>query len=249
MDNGGYYFGPVCSASGGVSRGYFLDFDESQLQGPSSSDVLKFVNSVCTSCAAGHGDVYENVYNSSFHCPDRYMTAVTMEESTSWRASQQNQQEHSGDREDAGAAAKQMELADEVCYKTSFASARSTFLPDPVRGVKCDASTAPATRSRQLARVALRPRSHPEIRISSPLAPILMWAPFPAADETRPSAAAAVSSPPWSVPRDLSWRASTASSCPSVLRLRRSRRVQRFLGVPGLRELLRGRCMPGREHC
>ena len=78
-----YYFGPVCLASGGVSRGYFLDFDKSQSQGPSSLYVFKFVDSVCTSCAAGHGDVCKNVYNSSFHCSDRYMAAVAMEESTS----------------------------------------------------------------------------------------------------------------------------------------------------------------------
>ena len=29
-DDSVYYFRPVCSASGGVSRGYFLDFNESQ---------------------------------------------------------------------------------------------------------------------------------------------------------------------------------------------------------------------------
>ena len=124
----------MCSASGGVGRGYFLDedcqisafsveniaFDESQ--GPSSLDVFKFVDSVCTSCAAGHGDVCENLYNSSFHCSDRYMTAVAVGESTSWRASQQSQQDHSGDGEDADDDdydARQMEFADEVCYKTS----------------------------------------------------------------------------------------------------------------------------------
>ena len=74
-------------ARDGVSRGYILGFDASQSQGPSSLDVFKSVDSVCTSCAAGHGDVCENVYNSSFHCPDQYMTTVAMEESTSWRAS------------------------------------------------------------------------------------------------------------------------------------------------------------------
>ena len=65
---------------------------------------------------------------------NRYMTAVAMEESTSWRASQQNQQEHSGDGEDADDDAKKMELADDVCYKTSFASAHSIFFVRPGPG-------------------------------------------------------------------------------------------------------------------
>ena len=52
---------------------------------------------------------------------------------------------------------------------------------------------------------------------SSPLAPVPTWASCPVADETRPSAAAAISSRPWSVRRDPSCRASTASSRPSVL--------------------------------
>ena len=63
---------------------------------------------------------------------NRYMTVVAMEESTSWRASQQSQQEHSGEGEDDDV--KQMELADKVCYKTSFASSRSIFSVRPSPG-------------------------------------------------------------------------------------------------------------------
>mmetsp|Transcript_26236 Transcript_26236/g.54795 ORF Transcript_26236/g.54795 Transcript_26236/m.54795 type:complete len:502 (-) Transcript_26236:1058-2563(-) len=118
-----YYFGPVCSQSGGVTKSYFLDenceisafsvetiqFDDDP---PSSLDVFKFVDSICTSCTVD--DVCENVYDSSFHCSDRTMNAVAIGEGTSWQPD-----EHSED-EGGGIDERQwMEFADQACYKTS----------------------------------------------------------------------------------------------------------------------------------
>ena len=133
-----YYYGPICSSSGGVTRGYFLDEDCEGSVGlsddvefytePWAFDMFKFVNATCTGCTLG--DVCETLYDSSFHCSDRSATAVATGESASWQHMEQSMRTGGGASEDGERSEnpedgnnkedeEKMEYTNQLCFVTS----------------------------------------------------------------------------------------------------------------------------------